>query len=1222
MPSYNVTAPDGKNYRVDAKSFDEARNFVIDMYRSKPGTAEASPLAYQIPEAASGRPSAPVGPAPSILDQILKPVTSYPSTYRQKFGENLDFARQGVRRILDEPKLSGKALGLGQTVLGGLGTALSPVEAGIETVVAKPLEEASKSTLPAEETALAAGLVMPLGPKAKLVKAAAKTAEELTGINFLERTAEAQAARAAEDAALREATTPIEQRRAGIAAAPIAAYQNYVGRPVVEFMRRNPLSTATAAAATTLGVESLPEDASISDKLEAAALYGLVGFAGSKALARMPVIGSDKDVAETFSRQFIDNYGLPADYLAVKQNAKMFKNEMSSDFLDLTRDAAKLSPEDRKVLYYMLQGEALPVESLAQLSNKSRETITRYGQKMVDVGLLNPETFEKNAATYLRREYADNLKPKSVLNRVSNQLRIIGSELKPRGVIIDIPPSKLDQYLAEGWEEFGTSKGGKVRVRRQLTQEERTNKGEIDDAAYAIARTGQLMSNDIATYKMYDDIARMPQYVSDQPVEGWVQLSGDKIPKTNITRYGNLAGKYVSPEVAQDLQDLEKVRDFGRSSFGSTYSSLLSAWKTGKTALNPAVHVNNIASNVMLYDLSGANWSSLASAANELRKGADSDLYKQAERLGVFDAGFASQELGREGKKVLDQIERARPSDNPIDTVLKIANAGWKYSGGKLIDAYQNEDSIFRFGIFLDRLKAGMSPEEAAKESKKWLVDYEINAPLIQKMRNTTHPFISYSYRAIPLLAESAALRPWKYAKWAAVGYGLNEYGESKSDADVERERRMMPERQKGTMFGIPGAPPTMVKLPQKEGEPSEYLDVSRYIPGGDVFATTESETRNIPLVPQALQPGGPLFDAFTVLAEGKDPFTGRPLEGLGIGATDTEKQVNDARIKGAKVITGLLPNLPGIPGAPATEKIKKAVAGSESDMQPKLSVLQAALQTFGIKVTPIDVEKLSNQQQFAMEKEIETVGKEFERNLKLSEENRITPEEMQKQSDLFDKRLNDIFNKYDKRAEMKKPSGKEEPAQAEAAVPETAMITGPDGKVYRVKLAPGKTEEDARNFVMEKYYSEKKAGGGLLESSSSQDNDAERKSIIDQIRKTPWFSEFVKEYGEEPDLSENADYDYVTAWKAGVRPERYKYDKNRFHWSSNTPEGVLLKKPGHPTLWKSKFMEQTGKNPDEIGIKTEDQAQQYLNSLTKKARGGVVYSPEEQLLLSRYATR
>ena len=45
MPSYNVTAPDGKNYRVDAKSFDEARNFVIDMYRSKPGTAEASPLA-------------------------------------------------------------------------------------------------------------------------------------------------------------------------------------------------------------------------------------------------------------------------------------------------------------------------------------------------------------------------------------------------------------------------------------------------------------------------------------------------------------------------------------------------------------------------------------------------------------------------------------------------------------------------------------------------------------------------------------------------------------------------------------------------------------------------------------------------------------------------------------------------------------------------------------------------------------------------------------------------------------------------------------------------------------------------------------------------------------------------------------------------------------------------------------------------------------------------
>ena len=1197
MPSYNVTAPDGKNYRVDAKSFDEARNFVIDMYRSKPGTAEASPLAYQIPEAASGRPSAPAGPAPSILDQILKPVTSYPSTYRQKFGENLDFAREGVRRILDEPKLSGKALGLGQTVLGGLGTALSPVEAGIETVVAKPLEEASKGTLPAEETALAAGLVTPLGPKSRLVKAAAKTAEELTGINFLERSAEAQAARDAEQAFRRQATTPIEQRRAGIAAAPIALYQNYVGRPVVEFMKRNPLATTAGAAATTLGVESLPEDASISDKLEAAALYGLAGFGASKALARIP-ISSDKDLADWGGRMFIDNYGLPADYLAVKQNAKAFKNQVSSDFLDLARDAKKLSDEDRKVLYYMLQGEALPVESLAQLSSNARDTITRYGQKMVDIGLLNPETFEKNAATYLRREYADNLKPKGLLNRVANNLRVIGSELKPRGVIIDIAPSKLDQYLAEGWEKFGTSKGGKVRVRRQLTQEERTNKGEIDDAAYAIARTGQLMSNDIATYKMYDDIARMPQYVSDQPVEGWVQLSGDKIPKTNVTRYGNLAGKYVSPEVAADLQSLDLVKTLDRNPLVRGYRSLLSAWKTGKTAINPAVHVNNIMSNVMLYDLSGSNWTSLASAANELRKGADSDLYKQAEKLGVFDSGFASQELGREGKKVLDEIERARPADNPVDAALKIANAGWKYSGGKVIDAYQNEDSIFRFGIFLDRLKAGMSPEEAAQDAKKWLVDYDINAPAIQLMRNTTHPFISYSYRAIPLLAESAALRPWKYAKWAAIGYGLNEYGESESKTDVERERRMMPERQQGTMFNIPGAPSTMIKLPQKEGEQSEYLDVSRFIPGGDVFNTAETTGRRFELLPQFLQPGGPGFDAFTILYEGRDPFTGQDLPGMNLGKTEGDKRINNASIKASKFITSLLPNLPGIPGTPATEKFEKVAADSKSITQPSLTALQAGLQTFGIKVTPIDEKKLEMQQVFSLNREAENIAKEYQRQIRLQQEGRLTPEELKAQSQLFSDRLRDTFEKYSKRMKKTPSEGKaeettktQESAQPQASAPNVIPFTGPDGRVFNVKVKPGQTEEDVKKFIMKKHYSQKKAGGGLI---TPGNIDLSNRPIV---RNPDGSVSTVRSLGVNIDGKEVL---IPTVVNGKVVSDKEAID----HYVKTGEHLGIFETPEASTAFAQKLHEQEEKR------------------VMKKARGGVVYSPEEQLLLSRYATR
>jgi len=110
---------------------------------------------------------------------------------------------------------------------------------------------------------------------------------------------------------------------------------------------------------------------------------------------------------------------------------------------------------------------------------------------------------------------------------------------------------------------------------------------------------------------------------------------------------------------------------------------------------------------------------------------------------------------------------------------------------------------------------------------------------------------------------------------------------------------------------------------------------------------------------------------------------------------------------------------------------------------------------------------------------------------------------------------------------------------------------------------------------------------------------DSDRQRIESEIRQTPWFKEFVAQYGEEPDLSPNADYDYITAWKMGVRPKRYEQDENKYHRDSYAENAlgqkILLKKPDHPTLWKTHFMDQTGQNPDALGIKTERQAQEWM---------------------------
>jgi hypothetical protein len=95
-------------------------------------------------------------------------------------------------------------------------------------------------------------------------------------------------------------------------------------------------------------------------------------------------------------------------------------------------------------------------------------------------------------------------------------------------------------------------------------------------------------------------------------------------------------------------------------------------------------------------------------------------------------------------------------------------------------------------------------------------------------------------------------------------------------------------------------------------------------------------------------------------------------------------------------------------------------------------------------------------------------------------------------------------------------------------------------------------------------------------------------------IRATPWFTEFVDTHGEEPNLSPSADYNYRKAWDAGLSPTPNEYDNNRHHWPSSLPNGEMLKKQGHPTLWKEHYMRATGTDPDSVGATEQDYLKLY----------------------------
>lgn len=101
-------------------------------------------------------------------------------------------------------------------------------------------------------------------------------------------------------------------------------------------------------------------------------------------------------------------------------------------------------------------------------------------------------------------------------------------------------------------------------------------------------------------------------------------------------------------------------------------------------------------------------------------------------------------------------------------------------------------------------------------------------------------------------------------------------------------------------------------------------------------------------------------------------------------------------------------------------------------------------------------------------------------------------------------------------------------------------------------------------------------------------------------VRETPWWGEFVKRYGEEPDLDQS-DYNYRAAWAGGVRPEWYPPD-NSYHWASEGPEGSY-KAVNHPSAWMNDYLQLTGRDPHDPGQLTRAQIEIMKRALRHRYR-------------------
>ena len=548
------------------------------------------------------------------------------------------------------------------------------------------------------------------------------------------------------------------------------------------------------------------------------------------------------------------------------------------------------------------------------------------------------------------------------------------------------PGSKIDEFLdvnggrvlaphgshlgtpLQTWtvKEFNAN-AGTIRVNRGYTQlEKQVLRAEMsvvprlvqfaDDVAKFVARSQAFedISNNNRLSVDIEDIRRqghMPSHDVDViernlMAQGW-QYVPDKEVMPGLKRYGKLAGKLVDPEVMYAIKaetGTAPNHPLANAIF-TKYRQGVSLWKIGKTAFNPTTHGINFLGNSVMCALDGRNpLSVLKEGIVGLRE--RGQFYQEAVEAGMVDSNILRSELGLD--RWLRSIE-AQPNAHPtqgfygaastwIDGVSKLSKNVAKKAAYVPMRAYELGDQVYKMGVFVQARKAGRTAAEAMEDANRLFFDYRDVPKGVKVFRDLgIMPFISYTYKLIPRMADFAVNNPHRLI--ALVG-GLsmfnnvlmaNAFGEDWEDVD-RFYKDVMPDWMNRKLYGtdVRGGL-FMGQYTNERGQNyAEWLDYSQIIPGatqlddGGIFGGFPFGTN-------------PVLSILYGLSANKDAQLGQQIAPYpdAEGNWELQKRNVEARLK--FIMRSLLPNLPVYPGAYSLERLGQGLT-SAGAISPELA--------------------------------------------------------------------------------------------------------------------------------------------------------------------------------------------------------------------------------------------------------------------------------------------
>ena len=686
----------------------------------------------------------------------------------------------------------------------------------------------------------------------------------------------------------------------------------------------------------------------------------------------------------------------------------------------------------------------------------AKEEINKQGKRLVAAGFMTKESLDKNYDQYVPRLYmyyeatGRGMKTPNMGLSTQEYLKLRDEELsvEERELLGEIKnPAFLayvaiarparDMALAQYFADIGTTSG----VKWVLDDSVIDWKGKMVSPFWMASEIKLMKTVTLPLAEQTDparaaivrkEIANMEKLVDKIPGYGPESRIPDgyqRLPDT--PRYGVLRGAVVQKGIYDDLVGtFAMVPNTNESMIGKILgdeqSFLVNAnkvWKLGKVTFNIPSQARNVISNVVALNVfGGIPLSRLPKALSAAAKSWSSkdQYWKEAQEYGIQGGTMAAAEL----KLMFNTMNQyqARGDKNNFFGAMATGRIAAKYLLSKPSEFYQNMEVLFKMALFIESRKNNKTVSESVDAAHDSLFDYTMVNPNIRWLRNAPLglPFITYYYKVLPKLVQTAREHPLRFAPYIMLAYALPQIAMAQldwDDEDYEAARKSAADymRDKGSMY----------ILPWKDSNGKiQMVDLGYFFPWAaftDPVVTAAwygEPVKGLKQLGGQFVPGGPVITAIAVMATGRDPFTDKqvinPLDtaanqfmsGLSYAWNQALPPMLNVDLNNMDNSGGAIPRIYNSLFTDGTGTDKRGMA--------KPDTLATAARLFGFNLTPLDVVKQRAQNINYM---LNTIHKREAYRAQIAKDQSMTPEKRRAEIQDLNKSIREDYLKIQKYA-------------------------------------------------------------------------------------------------------------------------------------------------------------------------------------------------------------